>query len=216
VIGVGAVNYNNEKTNYSNYGAELDLVAPGGNSYTPVGSTCGYYQNGKTYSDYAGMAGTSMATPYISGIAALLVADGIHGPEIIRERLRKTAVDLGTNGKDDYYGYGLVDAYGALLGRKLSSPVVFAAIKNNGDLYVKSEIISTDDEGDYQLAQVTGEEVYIVGFRDVNGNQIVDIGDYYGITDQPVSLLEVPLTSIDLDMYYVDESSANIGLEIIK
>jgi hypothetical protein len=94
--------------------------------------------------------------------------------------------------------------------------VVFAAIKNNGDLYVKSEIISTDDEGDYQLAQVTGEEVYIVGFRDVNGNQIVDIGDYYGITDQPVSLLEVPLTSIDLDMYYVDESSANIGLEIIK
>lgn len=67
-------------------------------------------------SDYALWDGTSMATPHVSGVAALLMA-ARHGnitPAQVRTALQSTAQDLGTTGRDDYYGYGLINADAAL------------------------------------------------------------------------------------------------------
>lgn len=65
-------------------------------------------------SDFGFMSGTSMATPAVSGIAALVWSqhNACTGSEI-RAALKATALDAGASGKDDYFGYGIVQAAAA-------------------------------------------------------------------------------------------------------
>lgn len=66
--------------------------------------------------DYRQMDGTSMATPHVAGVAALLIG-ARHGqitPSELTSALENSAEDLGSPGRDDYYGYGLVNASAAL------------------------------------------------------------------------------------------------------
>jgi serine protease len=136
VIAVGATRYDQTRSSYSNYGTgrdghTLDLVAPGGD--TTVDQNGDGYGDGvlqQTYShfcdpeqpeDYTSFVycfadGTSMATPHVAGVAALILAAN---PSLtmdeVKDVLTSTATDLGTPGYDLEYGYGLVDAYAAVL-----------------------------------------------------------------------------------------------------
>jgi serine protease len=66
-------------------------------------------------SSYEAWNGTSMATPHVSGVAALLWSANPKWTNVqIREAMIATAMDLGDAGWDPYYGYGLVQAYDAL------------------------------------------------------------------------------------------------------
>lgn len=66
-------------------------------------------------SGYEAWDGTSMATPHVSGIAALIwSADTSRTNSQVRAALENTALDLGVSGRDDSFGYGLVQAAGAL------------------------------------------------------------------------------------------------------
>jgi serine protease len=65
---------------------------------------------------YVGYIGTSMATPHVSGLAAMLIQQGITDPAAVEAALERFAVDLGSPGRDDMYGYGLVDARNTLRG----------------------------------------------------------------------------------------------------
>ncbi len=67
-----------------------------------------------------GYIGTSMATPHVSGIAAMLMQQGVKDPAAIEAALEKFAVDLGAVGRDDLYGFGLVDARAVLRGLGLA------------------------------------------------------------------------------------------------
>jgi serine protease len=62
----------------------------------------------------SGFVGTSMAAPHVSATAALVIASGVIGPKPtpaqLEARLKLTARDLGTPGRDPRYGWGLVDA----------------------------------------------------------------------------------------------------------
>jgi len=64
-----------------------------------------------------GYAGTSQAAPHVAGLAAMLMHQGLTSPAAIEDALEKTAVDLGTPGRDDLFGFGLIDARNALFGR---------------------------------------------------------------------------------------------------
>ncbi len=103
-VSVGATDDQNLRTYFSNFGEKLDLMAPGEDILSTFmdGLTC-----------YG--SGTSMATPHVAGVSALLISRT--GPSFsgdIRNILFSTAADLGENGYDEGFGWGLVDAYAAL------------------------------------------------------------------------------------------------------
>lgn len=90
----------------------VDLVGPGV-------SIVSSYDDNTFYSDtYRTLSGTSMATPLVAGIAALLMQqcpNYLGKPEIIRTVLLQSSSDLGATGYDDKFGYGMVDTKTALL-----------------------------------------------------------------------------------------------------
>jgi len=101
---------------YSNYGPEIDIAAPGSNIYSTsaVGTPLdNYYGDG---SGYVAISGTSMASPNVAGVAALIVAQNPgYTPEEVREVLLGSAQDAGVLGWDDRFGHGVVSAYAAML-----------------------------------------------------------------------------------------------------
>jgi len=105
VIAVSATNDDNSLASYSNVGPQVELSAPG----TNVLST---YKGGI----YGTTSGTSMATPHVTGVAALVIASDTNywdNPVAVRAQLTLTAEDLGTAGRDPSFGYGLIDAENA-------------------------------------------------------------------------------------------------------
>lgn len=113
---VGAVDKRRNHSGFSNFGSGLGLVGPGGSGLPVTGEDIL-----STYNDgaYAEIAGTSQATPHVSGVAALLVGKGLHGQQVVN-RILSTATDVGSAGPDSVYGAGIVDARRAVAG--LSGP----------------------------------------------------------------------------------------------
>ena len=119
VIAVGAIDNTSARAWFSNYGPELELMAPGVN----IISTVPDFLNETSMSTipelpagYDSWSGTSMATPHVAGAAALVWSNC---PELtnqeVRDLLDYTADDLGDPGWDEYYGCGRVDAEEAII-----------------------------------------------------------------------------------------------------
>jgi len=121
-IAVGATRYDEEVAYYSTGGPSLDLTAPGGDVTVDLngdGSGDGVLQqtfgNDPTDWGYWFYQGTSMAAPHVSGVAALLISNGVATtPDEVRQVLQSTAEDKGATDWDPAYGWGIVDAYAAL------------------------------------------------------------------------------------------------------
>lgn len=104
VIAVGATDGTNSWAGFSNYGPEVDVVAPGVNIYSAFpGGGYGY------------RSGTSMSAPHVSGLAALLWGIPGNGPANIRTLIESTSLDLGDPGWDPYFGNGLIQMDLAIL-----------------------------------------------------------------------------------------------------
>jgi serine protease len=136
VISVGATTIDRCLAGYSNVGAKLDLVAPGGGSDStipvndpdchPLRFLPSVHQ--MTFSDFdsvspganptrfrlPGSYGTSMAAPAVSATAALVIASGVLGPrpspDRVLARLEQTATPLGGSQPNSNYGWGLINA----------------------------------------------------------------------------------------------------------
>jgi subtilisin family serine protease len=106
VIAVSAIGPADEKADFSNFGSGIELAAPG----------VGILSLQRGTGDYFPLDGTSMAAPHVSGVIALVLGRRpTFTVDEVRQVLRSTATDLGGAGKDIVYGYGRVNAAGAVL-----------------------------------------------------------------------------------------------------
>jgi len=147
VISVGATTRDRCLAGYSNGGAKLDLVAPGGGDDASLSTDpdCHPFRNlpavhQMTFSDFdsirpgedgarfslPGSYGTSMAAPAVSATAALVIASRVLGPhpspDRILARLEQTATPLGGSQPNPDYGYGLVNAGAATARVPVTAP----------------------------------------------------------------------------------------------
>src|SRR5262245_2350317 len=134
-VSVAAVGLAKEHAGYSSSGSWVELAAPGG---AGGDDDLGYVWQQTFHPDfvetfdlpvalyrpprfdvmaYVGYDGTSMAAPHVAGVAAMLMQQGITSPAAIEDALEKTAIDLGTAGRDVLFGFGLIDARNALFGK---------------------------------------------------------------------------------------------------
>jgi subtilisin family serine protease len=111
VNAIAALDPSGAKSSFSNFGPLLSLSAPGSSVY----STDRTGLSGWVSGDYVVVAGTSFASPYTAGVAALVlsVEPFLTTPEVER-KLRCSAMDLGTSGFDNTFGYGFVNANNAI------------------------------------------------------------------------------------------------------
>ncbi|MBT2678802.1 S8 family serine peptidase [Bacillus sp. ISL-35] len=104
VLGVSATDSLDRITQFSNYGDYIDFAAPGMDIYSTISG-----------SKYASLDGTSMASPVVSGVSALVLSKNpFLSPSQVQNILIKSSSDLGSKGWDYLYGYGRVDAYKAM------------------------------------------------------------------------------------------------------
>lgn len=133
VIAVGAVDGRKVKAPYSSFGADLDVMAPGGDNrrddnadgrpdgvlqqtFDPALAAVGRYDSFAYYF----VTGTSQAAPQVAALAALLARQGIKDPRAIQAIIERTAEDLGAAGRDDQFGHGLIRPAEALKGLGLN------------------------------------------------------------------------------------------------
>ena len=195
-IAVGATRYNETRASYSNYGSALDIMAPGGDVYVD--------QNGDNYADgvlqqtfdpsldpdhleyfgYWFFDGTSMAAPHVAGVAALVIANGVSDPDIVRAVLESTAEDKGASGWDKSYGYGIVDAAAAVAaaGPPNEPPTVTITSPEDGAIFASgAEIDFVGTATDPEDMDITDDLVWTLSSSNVQigtgGSFSTDLSD---------------------------------------
>ena len=104
IITVGATDSGDNKTSWSNYGSSIDVTAPGAGIWTT--------SNG---GGYGGASGTSFSSPATAAVVALVMAANPSlTPAQVDSIITGSSVDLGSPGRDDYFGHGRVDAAAAV------------------------------------------------------------------------------------------------------
>ena len=127
VLGVAATQINDAIAYYSNYGNHVSVAAPGSEIYST-----GWVNDSRSFctSGYCYKWGTSMATPHVAGLAALLLARyPSYTPDQIASAILDNAEDLGATGWDEHYGCGRINASEALsVGAHGSSPLCLQGV----------------------------------------------------------------------------------------
>jgi len=122
-VAVAATDWEGKRTFYSNWGKQLDISAPGGDTRSDKngdGQPDGILQNTIAIQDpsrneYLWFQGTSMASPHAAGVAGLIVSQGVTNPKEVERILKATAHHPNNKTWDDQYGAGIIDAEAAAM-----------------------------------------------------------------------------------------------------
>lgn len=175
VIAVGAVALNDAGlpvvAGYSNYGPNLDFVAPGGDAERPILSTL-------PQETYGAMMGTSMAAPHVSGVIGLMLAAGIP-PSRVLEVLQRTSTPLGPDRFSPEYGWGLVNAHWAV--NDVDGITVMVGTGEEQPIKPVAQTTISPQGGSFVLKRVPAGEYQVFAWLDVvKDGRSVEPGDFFG------------------------------------
>ncbi len=211
VISVGAVDFNYPEepglARYSNYGSELDVLAPGGdlevdssNRGWEDGILSTYSSSGSSTSnsaDYKFKEGTSMAAPHVSGVIGLMLANGMsRDQDRIRSILQGTGIKL-TGISQNIGNAGLINAYWAL--HRPKKITVYLLLKETEQLEAWGKQELPLSGGKINFSELPPGEYQLQAHLDVENTGELNPGDYY---DE----LDIDLTG--------DEEAKQVKLEI--
>jgi serine protease len=226
VISVGATRYDETRAPYSNYGATLDIVAPGGDT-TVDQNNDGYvdgilqqtFGTSRSAFNYYFYQGTSMATPHVAAAAALVIGKGTAlTPDAVRNVLQSTADDLGVAGRDNTYGYGLLNVASALGATATVTPPVVPPPPANVTVFSDSF-----ENGFGKWVQDSQRDWAISTQRATNGSRSVEVDgssnnssitatvDLQGKTNATISYSWFIESSLDAGEYLAFDVSTNGG-----
>lgn len=203
VISVTAVDSGQQRASYANFGATIDIAAPGGDTSqdrngdgVPDGivSTGGSDTTGSIQFRYPIFQGTSMASPHVAGVVALMKS--VY-PALTSQSVDallaagKLTRDLGAVGRDDQFGYGLIDAMravseaAALAGGGSSAPppqlsVQPAALSFGSAATSLTLSITNSGSGQLAVQSVTANQPWLK----VVANAGQSAGDYNAVVDR--------------------------------
>jgi hypothetical protein len=189
VLAVGSVENSLGRSDFSDFGPNLDLVAPGRNVWVLLGSGVGRE------------SGTSFSSPTVAGVAALLRSNGLTSPDVINARLLETAQDLGASGRDDQTGNGLVRADLALSGPDAATGLPVTTTLSSGGAVVKtvqSSLQPGRSIGAYSIPNLSNGTYTVRVSVDVNKNGREDSGDLVG--QRSVTVTGLPLYGQDVKL----------------
>ncbi|MBR8835831.1 MAG: S8 family serine peptidase [Stigonema ocellatum SAG 48.90 = DSM 106950] len=135
VIGVSALGADGQKAAYSNFGAGVDISAPGGSDAGKILQETIDMEN-KGVAVFMGLQGTSMAAPHVAGVAALVKATGVKEPDEVLKILKQSARSVKDDGLN-YYGAGQLNAEAAVQSAtqgQISFQDFFRWLRDNGYL----------------------------------------------------------------------------------
>ena len=194
VVAVAATGKTGARASYSNYGALIDVAAPGGDAGYSVISTLNSGASAPASDNYAGYQGTSMATPHVAGTAALMLAvNPALTPDEIESRLKSSAraFPVACSG----CGTGIVDATAAV-----NSLVIIDPPPN-------TETESNNTTGTANLVSTSGTTM--------NGNMGSTTDTDYFRVDLPagktLSSVLTPNGSSDYDLYVYNSAGTLLG-----
>jgi thermitase len=133
VISVSATDSSDHPATFTNYGDWIDVAAPGVSIRTTMMG-----------GGYGNWNGTSLATPQVAGLAALILSanPGLTNAQVV-ELIKKNADDLGSPGFDHYYGFGRINAYRSLVAAG-SAPVLSASISSPSNGTTVSGVVTVN------------------------------------------------------------------------
>jgi subtilisin family serine protease len=224
VISVAAVDKKSKRASFSSTGTTVEVAAPG----VDIVST--YLNN-----TYATMSGTSMACPYVAGDLALLkqAYPDLSNTEL-RQKLQESVIDLGSSGKDTWYGYGLIQApVKDITEPSLKQTSTF--ISTDSDTYFNYENIRfqttvrdgnnkiiSDADVKFIIIAPNGEKMYYNGQTDSNGiyvctfnNVLKTKGTYQVIAKSSHDGYENSSATMALQIKNVAGSTGNITSKIL-
>ncbi len=174
-ITVGAVDNGDGRTSFSNEGPQLDVVAPGVN----ISSLNAPIDGG----GFTSKTGTSMATPHVAGLAALLLeTDPSLSPIQVSSTIKNTSLDLGATGFDTIYGFGRIQAYNAY---QNVIPLEVSIVERVGIMDLITAQSSTPQPPVQYTVQATGQVNILstCGLSFPNGNNV----NYGSLTPNTIS-----------------------------
>ena len=180
VVGVSAVGMDGVIASYSNGGSYVSLAAPGGEYRLDDNGGDGILGPGWNFQTgqptFLVGYGTSAAAPYVSGVAALVLS---HEPglsaEALATRLETYASRRPNSGRNDSYGWGIVNAYNALMQRYDGPPhATYVRLVNalNGGVV---RTVAADAFGSFTFTQLDPGTYWLQAGEDENGDMTIGI-----------------------------------------
>lgn len=188
VVAVAATDSQGKRASYSNAGKAVDIAAPGGDKANGVLSLG--WDLAQDEGTWLRMAGTSMATPHVSAVVALMRSMNPElDPASVTAILHASARDLGAPGRDDLYGWGMLDAGKAVEYARNSLGVTYrdvvVRLSQGGTLVAEAHAGVT---GRFDLGPVPAGTYLLEAGTDLDGNgQISDPGERYASTTVAVA-----------------------------